>query len=91
MSDHIWYLYIVRCKKGALYTGITTDVLQRVNTHNSGKGAKSVVMLGLPVELVYVEEVGTYSEALRREKAVKRLKKPQKEMLVEAYLGSLSP
>lgn len=78
-----WHLYMVRCQNNALYTGISVDVDARVKKHNDGKGAKAVKMLGLPVELVYTEEVGTYSDALKREIAIKKLKKKDKEELVE--------
>ena len=81
----IWHLYMVRCKNNALYTGITVDIEKRVSKHNEGKGAKSVIMLGLPVTLVYSEEIGSYSDALKREKAVKKLKKSKKEALVKEY------
>jgi len=77
-----WYLYMVRCKNNALYTGITVDVDARVKTHNSGKGAKAVKMLGLPVHLVYTERVGTYSDALKREREIKKLSKREKEGLL---------
>lgn len=43
----VWHLYIVRCASGALYTGITINVKDRIAKHNVGKGAKSVVALGL--------------------------------------------
>ena len=73
---------MVRCKRGALYTGIALNVAKRVQQHNVGKGAKAVKMLGLPVVLVYQEEVGTHSEALKREYEIKKLKKKDKEKLM---------
>lgn len=82
MNTKPWHLYIVRCASGALYTGITLDIADRVAKHNAGTGAKSVIALGLPVELVYSKEVGTYSEALREERRIKSLTKEQKESLV---------
>jgi len=54
--------------------------------HNSGKGAKAVRMLGLPVELAYVEEIGSYGDALRREYSIKRLTKAQKEGMILDHL-----
>lgn len=77
----IWYLYIVRCARGALYTGISPDVQQRIAKHNSGRGARCMKLLGTPVELVYTEKVGCYRQALRREREVKRFTRKQKEML----------
>lgn len=78
----IWSLYIVRCGSGALYTGITTNVEDRVTKHNSGIGAKSVIALGLPVRLVFSKKMGSYSEALKEEKRIKRLSKKEKEKLI---------
>ena len=63
----IWYLYMVRCANDSLYTGISIDVEARVILHNQKKGSKAVIALGLPVKLVYIERVGKYSEALKRE------------------------
>lgn len=81
--DYDWYVYMVRCRSGALYTGITTDVEDRIKTHNAGKGAKAVLALGIPVELAYHKKVGTYGEALREEARIKKLTKRQKEAMVE--------
>lgn len=75
--DKQWYLYILRCGDGSLYTGITTDVQARLEVHRSGKGAKYTRGRG-PLELVYSEECGTHSDALKRELAVKALTKEEK-------------
>ena len=77
----IWYLYILRCCDGTLYTGITTDVEKRLETHRSGKGAKYTRGRG-PLELVYRETCGSHSDALKREMAVKRLTRTQKESMI---------
>ncbi len=76
----MWFLYILRCRDGSLYTGITTDVEKRFEAHRSGKGAKYTRGRG-PLELVYREECGTHSEALKREIAVKRLSREEKKAL----------
>ena len=55
--ENTWKLYILRCRDGSLYTGITTDVEKRFEAHNSGKGAKYTRGRG-PLELVYREECG---------------------------------
>ena len=75
-----WYLYILRCKDGSLYTGITVDVQARLEQHRSGKGAKYTRGRG-PLELVYTEECGSHSDALKREIAIKRLTRAEKEEL----------
>ena len=76
-----WYLYILRCCDGTLYTGITTDVEKRLEAHRAGKGAKYTRGRG-PLELVYRETCAGHSHALKREMAVKRLKRTQKEDMI---------
>jgi putative endonuclease len=80
-----WHLYIVRCQNDALYTGITTNITDRVKKHNSKMGSKSVIGHGLPVELVYTEKIGNYGDALRREAAIKKLTKTEKEKLISSF------
>lgn len=82
--DKTWKLYILRCGDGSLYTGITVDVEVRLEAHRSGKGAKYTRGRG-PLELIYWEECGTHSDALRREIAVKGLTKMEKIKLIETY------
>jgi len=79
----IWYLYLIRCANGHLYTGITTDVARRFNEHQSSspKAAKYLRGKG-PLTLMYQEQVGTRSDALKREIAVKKLSRSQKLALI---------
>ena len=77
-----WKLYILRCGDGSLYTGITTDVEKRLAVHQSGKGAKYTRGRG-PLEVVYREECGDQSAALKRELEIKALTREQKEMLIK--------
>ncbi len=79
--EAIWYLYILRCKDGTYYTGITTDVEKRLEAHRSGKGAKYTRGRG-PLELVYSETCENHSHALKRECEVKKLPKEQKLQLI---------
>ena len=76
-----WYLYILRCGDGTLYTGITTDVEVRLEAHRSGKGAKYTRGRG-PLELVYREQCEDHSHALKRELAVKSMTKEEKKKLI---------
>ena len=78
-----WYLYLIRCANGHLYTGITTDVARRFNEHQSSspKAAKYLRGKG-PLTLMYQEQVGTRSDALKREIAVKKLSRSQKLALI---------
>ena len=80
--EQIWYLYILRCGDGTLYTGITTDVDKRFEAHASGKGAKYTRGRG-PLKLVYRECCGDHSAALKREAEIKRLPRQQKEALLQ--------
>ena len=77
-----WCVYILRCKDDTLYTGSTDDFPKRLEAHRQGKGAKYTRGRG-PLELVYMEECGTHTEALRREIAVKRLSRQEKMKLIE--------
>lgn len=80
--ENTWYLYILRCGDGSLYTGITTDVDRRLEAHRSGQGAKYTRGRG-PLNLAYRESCGSHSDALKRELAVKRLTKGEKEALIQ--------
>lgn len=77
-----WKLYILRCGDGSLYTGITTDVPKRLEAHRSGKGAK-YTRGRAPLELVYSEECGSHSAALKRELEIKALSREEKLKLIE--------
>ena len=77
-----WFVYMLRCRDGSLYTGYTDDVRRRLAVHSAGKGAK-YTRSRLPVELVYQEELPDKSAALRREAAIKKLTRQQKLNLVE--------
>lgn len=77
----MWYVYMLRCSDRTLYTGITNDLSARIRAHNAGTGAKYTRGRG-PVELVYTEELPSHGDALRREYAIKQLKKEQKLALI---------
>lgn len=85
----MWYLYILRCGDGSLYTGITTDIQRRLEAHRQGKGAKYTRGRG-PLELAYQEECGTHSDALKRELTVKALPKAEKERLAAEFPGKMT-
>lgn len=75
------YVYILKCKDESLYTGWTTNLNNRIKTHNSGKGAK-YTRARLPVELVYFEEFEDKIEAMKREYAIKQLTREKKLELI---------
>ncbi len=76
-----WVVYVLRCRTGQLYTGCTTDLERRVREHNSGAGSK-FTKSRLPVVVVYREELRNKSEALRRELAIKAMRRSEKLELV---------
>lgn len=73
----MWTVYILRCRDGTLYTGITDDLERRLKAHNAGKGARYTRGRG-PVTLVYTEAAPDKSAALRREAAIKKLPRREK-------------
>ncbi len=79
------YCYIVECADGTFYTGWTTDPERRVIQHNKGIGAK-YTSTRRPVKLVYLEEQQSRTDAMRRELAIKKLKRAQKSKLIEGYV-----
>jgi putative endonuclease len=76
-----WWVYVVRCADHSLYTGVTTDVPRRVRQHNAGTASR-YTRSRLPVKLAYREKAAGRGPALRREAAIKRLKRKEKEALV---------
>jgi len=80
-----YFVYILKCADGTLYTGITNDLENRVITHNSGKGAK-YTRGRTPVTVVYQEICKSKSEALKREAEIKRMPKDKKLELINSEL-----
>ncbi len=82
-----WFLYVIRCRHGRLYTGITTNVERRFAEHKSNdkKGAKCLRGKA-PLTLVMKKKIGSKSMALKMEAKVKRLSKIKKEMFVEGKI-----
>jgi putative endonuclease len=79
---HDWYVYIVRCRDGSLYTGIATDVERRIADHQANKGSKYLRGRG-PLKLVFKKQIGEKGRALRVERQVKRLPRYKKEALIK--------
>ena len=78
-------VYILECNDGTLYTGWTNDIDKRFKAHNDGKGAK-YTKGRRPLKLVYLEELETKSEALKRENEIKKMKKNKKKFFQENKL-----
>ena len=78
-----WYLYLIRCHDGSLYTGITTDVTRRFVEHQTNSGARAKYLRGRgPPVLVFQKKLGSRSLALSVESKVKKLSKAGKEELI---------
>jgi putative endonuclease len=75
--------YMLRCRDGSLYTGITNDLPKRLKAHAAGKASK-YTRSRLPVTLAYTEPQPTKSRALKREAAIKKLRRAQKDQLLSA-------
>ena len=76
-----WTVYLLRCGDGTLYCGIARDVEARLAQHRAGKGAK-YTRGREPLELVYTEPCASRSDALKRERAVKRMTRAAKLALI---------
>lgn len=81
MKEKEWIVYILKCKDGSLYTGITDDLKHRLTMHRSGKGAKYTKGRA-PLTVHYIERFQTKGDALRREAAIKKLPTANKRALI---------
>ena len=80
MLARMWFVYLLRCGDGTLYAGITNDLEARLVAHRSGRGAKYTRGRG-PLEVVHVERRRSKPAALRREHALKRMRRAEKLLL----------
>ena len=76
-----WFVYLLRCSDGSLYTGITKEVKRRTEQHNAGTASR-YTRSRLPVQLEYQEPHATRSSALKREAEVKAMARLEKESLI---------
>lgn len=81
MSGQAWIVYIVQCRDGTFYTGITSDLSRRLALHNAGRASR-YTRARLPVAIVYQENCPDRSAALKREYALKALAREQKLALI---------
>ena len=79
-----YFVYLLECGDGSLYTGYTNRLARRLAAHQAGKGAK-YTRSRLPVRLVYYECYPTKGEALRRECAIKRLSREEKKKRIQGF------
>ena len=78
----MWYVYIIKCSDGSLYTGVTTDIKRRLGDHNVGKGA-SYTRARTPVSLAHNENYPSRSRALKREAEIKSWPRDKKLSLIK--------
>jgi predicted GIY-YIG superfamily endonuclease len=77
-------VYLLRCSDGSLYTGSAKDLAARLRAHGTGRASK-YTRGRRPVALVWSCEVATWSEALREERRIKRMRRADKEKLVAGF------
>ena len=75
------FVYVLRCRDGSYYVGHTTDVAERLERHNAGRGP-AYTAARLPVELVYSQELRSMEAAVQRETQLKRWTRAKKEALI---------
>lgn len=80
----IWSIYMLRCSDRSYYVGVASDVAHRLKQHNSGLGPE-FTRNRRPMELVYVEECGSYRAARQREKQLKGWGREKKEWLIKGF------
>ncbi len=80
-SSRQWLVYILRCRDGSLYTGMTNDLAKRLQAHANGNASR-YTRSRLPVKLVYLESAAGRSAALRHEMMIKRMRREKKERLI---------
>lgn len=83
-STEIWQVYMLECKDGSYYTGITNNLGERLKAHSLGKGSKYVASR-MPFCLIHSESQESKSDALKREHAIKRLSHKEKQLLIETF------
>lgn len=85
-----WSVYMIRCSNGALYTGITTDVIRRLSQHATGTGARFFNRSRVPREIVFLEPGHSQRSAAQREAAIKQLRRREKLLFLKQQgLGRL--
>ena len=84
-----WWVYILRCGDGTLYTGITDDLPRRLAAHRAGRGAK-YTRGRAPLAVAYLEKQPDRSAASKREWTIKHLSRAEKEALIAAWDGKIA-
>lgn len=79
-----WYIYVLECRDGSFYTGMTNNLEKRQETHNQGKASR-YTRARLPVKLLYSETFRSRAAAQKRECEIKSLNRKEKEKLVYTF------
>ncbi|MCU0663784.1 MAG: GIY-YIG nuclease family protein [Myxococcota bacterium] len=82
-----WFVYVLRCGDGTLYTGITTELERRLREHNDGVGARYTGSRR-PLALAYFELAISRSSAAKREAQIKKMSRPRKLELIASLKAS---
>ncbi len=88
MSTPTHYVYLLRCQNGTIYVGQTHDIKKRLQRHTSGTGARHTSQIK-PMELIYSEGSMSFSEAVARERQIKRWSRAKKLALASGDLDQL--
>jgi putative endonuclease len=87
VAESSWFVYLLKCSDDSYYAGIAQNVEERLERHQTGRGAE-YTKARLPVELVYVEKADNHSQALAREKWLKRQTHRVKEELIREWIAA---
>jgi len=83
-----WFCYIIKCKNGSLYTGVTHNLKRRFKDHQRGKGAKYTFKYK-PVKILWFEDFPDKASALKREKEIKGWRREKKWELIRKFKKAL--
>jgi putative endonuclease len=87
-SSYTYFFYILKCSDGSFYVGSTTNLENRIKTHNQGEGAPHTAKRR-PVQLVYQEEFKRLDDAVKRERQIKKWSRAKKEALIRGEMETL--
>ncbi len=82
----MWYVYIIECKNGHFYTGVTNDIARRMKAHADGTGAKYTRAFGFK-KLLFKKSCRSRSSACKQEATIKKLTRPAKKALIKAKMN----
>lgn len=88
MATMTCYVYMILCKNGALYTGVTNDIIRRWREHFTGRGARYIAKYGF-VKPVFLQEFPDKSAAMKEERYIKKMGRAYKDELVSSELNIL--